>query len=39
MINSLNKDKASIVDLDYSVFINEDLLNQNKIRPVITLKK
>ena len=39
MINSLNKDKASIVDLDYSVFINEDLLNVNKIRPVITLKK
>lgn len=39
MINSLNKDMASIVDLDYSVFINEDLLNINKIRPVITLKK
>lgn len=39
MINSLAKDKASIVDLDYSVFINEDLLNENKIRPVITLKK
>lgn len=39
MINSLNQDKASIVDLDYSVFINEDILNDNKVRPVITLKK
>ena len=39
MINSLNLDRASIVDLDYSVFINEDLFNLNKIRPVITLKK
>lgn len=39
MINSLNKDMATLVDLDYSVFINENLLNANKIRPVITLKK
>lgn len=39
MINSLTMNKASIVDTDYSVYINEDIINVNKIRPVITLKK
>lgn len=39
MMNMLESDKASIVDSDYGVYIMEDLLNPNKIRPVITLKK
>ena len=39
MINSLSHNKASIVDNNYSVFINGDILEEYKIRPVITLKK
>lgn len=39
MINSLTHNKASIVDNNFSVFINGDILEEYKIRPVITLKK
>ena len=39
LINSFSNNKASIVDSNYEVFIEEDILSLNKIRPVITLKK
>ena len=39
MINSFNINKSSIVDNDFSVFINGDILEEYKIKPVITLKK
>lgn len=39
LINSYIKDKASLVDSNYQVYIMEDILSFNKIRPVITLKK
>ena len=39
LINSLSHDNASIVDNDYSVFIKGNILDEYKIRPVITLKK
>lgn len=39
MINSLSHNKSSIVDNNFSVFINGNILEEYKIRPVITLKK
>ena len=39
LINSYVEDKASLVDSNYEVYIMEDILEFNKIRPVITLKK
>ncbi len=39
MINSFIHNKASIVDNNFSVFINGEILEEFKIRPIITLKK
>ena len=39
LINSYVLDKVSLVDSNYEVYIMEDILSFNKIRPVITLKK
>lgn len=39
LINSYVLDKASLVDSNYEVYIMEDILSFNKIKPVITLKK
>lgn len=39
LINSLEHNNASIVDNNFSVFIKGNILEEYKIRPVITLKK
>lgn len=39
IMNSYSKDKASIIDNDYEVFILENPLNENEIKPLIILNK
>lgn len=39
LINSYVEGKTSMVDSNYEVYIMEDILSFNKVRPVITLKK